>query len=154
MEAVDVGDLAGKAADGQVHLGQPPRGVVKFLAVDRNVALGLAAVVVAARVGPDELDGLDEHALGAAARVVDPPLVGLDHLHQEPNDAAGRVELTALLALGAGELGEEVIVDAAENVLGAAFLVIHPDVGDEVDELAEPGLVERGSGVVLGEHAF
>ena len=91
---------------------------------------------------------------GAAARVVDAALVGLEHLDQQLDDAARRVELAALLALGAGELGEEVLVDAAEDVLRAALRVAEPDVADQVDELAEALLVERRAGVVLGQHAL
>ena len=72
-----------------------------------------------AAVGLDELLGLHEHAAGAAAGVVDAALVGREHLDQHADDARGRVELAAVLALGAGELGEEVLVDAAEHVLGA-----------------------------------
>ena len=48
VEGVAVGDLAVDAADGEVHLGQPPGGVVRLLAVDADVGLGLAAVAVAA----------------------------------------------------------------------------------------------------------
>ena len=49
--------------------------------------------------------------------------------------------LAALLALGAGELREEVLVDATEDVLGAALLVADPDVADEVDQLSQPQLL-------------
>ena len=105
-------------------------------------------------MGADELDRLDEHAGRAAAGVVDPALIGLQHLDQELDDAARGVELAALLALGARELGQEVFVDPAEHVLGARFLVAHPDVADHVDELAEPLLVEAGTGVALGQHVL
>ena len=50
VEAVTVGNLALDAADGQVHLGEPPSGVVGFLAVDGDVGPGLSAVAVAAYV--------------------------------------------------------------------------------------------------------
>ena len=109
----------------------------------------LAEITVAALVRADELDRLHEHAGRAAARVVDAPVVGLEHLDQELDHAARRVELAALLALGAGELREEVFVDTAEHVLGAARLVADLDVADEVDELAEALLVERWAGVVF-----
>ena len=39
VEGVAVGDLAVDAADGQVHLGEAPGGVVRLLAVDRDVRL-------------------------------------------------------------------------------------------------------------------
>ena len=102
----------------------------------------------------DELLGLDEHAAGAAAGIVDAPLVRLDHLDQQPDDAAGRVELAALLALLAGELAEKVLVDPAQDVLGAVLFVAEADGADQVDQLAQPLLVERRAGIVLGQYAL
>ena len=102
----------------------------------------------------DEFLALHEHAAGAAAGVVDAALVGREHLDQHPDDTRRRVELAAVLALGAGELREEVFVDAAEDVLGAVRRSAKADVADQVDELAEPLLVEAGAGVVLGQHAL
>ena len=154
VEGVAVCDLALDAADGEVHPGEPPRGVVRLLAVDGDVAPRPAAVPVAGGVRADELHRLHEHPRRAAAGVVDPPPPGLQHLDQELDDAARGVELAALLALGARELREEVLVDAAEHVLGAGVRVAHPDVADHVDELAEPLLVERRAGVVLGQHVL
>ena len=49
---------------------------------------------------------------------------------------------------------EKVFVDAAENVLGAVLCIAESDGADQVDELAEPLLVERRTGVVLGQHAL
>ena len=154
VEAVAVGDLAVDAADGEVHARQPPGGVVRLLAVDADVAPGLPPIAVATGMGMNELDRLHEHPRGAATGVVHPPLVGFEHLDQQLDHTARRVELAALLALGAGELREEVLVDAAEHVLGAALSVADPDVADEIDELAEPQLVEGGAGIVLGQHAL
>src|SRR5690606_12562221 len=68
--------------------------------------------------------------------------------------AARRVELAALLALGARELREEVFVDAAEHVPGAGLLVADFDIADKVDQLAETSLVERRASIVLGQHAL
>ena len=67
--------------------------------------------------------------------------------------------LSAVLALGAGEAGEEILIDAAEQIDGAVgFLALAGggefDGGDDVDEFAEALLVEAGAGVVLGEDAF
>ena len=98
----------------------------------------------------DEPLALDEHAAAAAARVVDAALVRREHLDEDPDDVARRVELAALLALGGRELGEEVLVDAAERVLGPVGRRAEGDVRHEVDELAEAGLVEARAGVVLG----
>jgi hypothetical protein len=57
----------------------------------------------------------------------------------------GRVELAALLALGAGELREKIFVDAAEDVAGAVGRAAEADIADQVDQLAEPLLVETGA---------
>ena len=105
-------------------------------------------------VGLDELLALHEHAARAAAGVVDAALVRREHLDEDPDDVRRRVELAALLALGARELGEEVLVDAAERVLRAVGGGAERDVAHEVDELAEARLVEAGPGVVLGQHAL
>ena len=90
----------------------------------------------------------------AAAGVVDAAPVGLEHLDQQAHDAAGGVKLAALLPLGAGELAEEVFVDAAEDVFGARLFAAEADVADVVDEPAEAALVKRGARVVLGQHAL
>ncbi len=67
--------------------------------------------------------------------------------------------MAAVLVLGAGEAGEEVFVNAPEQIDGAVGLLAlagsdEADGGDEVDEFAEALLVEAGAGVVLGEDAF
>jgi hypothetical protein len=78
-------------------------------------------------------------------------LVRLEHLDQQLDHRARGIELPAFLPLGACELGEEVLVYAAEHVLGPARLVADLDVADEVDKLAQALLVERRPGVVFGE---
>src|SRR5690606_1817480 len=123
------------AADREVHLRELPRRRVPLLAVDREVR-ALAAV------GFDELLRLHEHAARAAAGVEDAALVGLDHLDQHAADRRGRVELAAELALGARELGEEVLVDAAEDVLALVVALDERDVAQEIEQLAEAALVE------------
>ena len=147
VERVAVGDLGVDPADGEVHLGQAPGRVVRLLAVDADVA-------DAPGVRLDEPLALDEHAAAAAAGVVDAALVRGEHLDEHADDVARRVELAALLALGGRELGEEVLVDAAEGVLGPVGRRAEGDVRHEVDELAEARLVEPGAGVVLGQHAL
>ena len=146
-----VGDLPADPANGQVHPREPPRRVVRLLAVDRDIAAPVPTVAVAAGVGANELDRLHEHARGAAARIVDPPPVGFQHLDEQLDDAARGVELAALLPLGTRELREEVLVDAAEHVAGAGFGVPDADVSDHVDQLAETLLVQGGPRVVLGK---
>src|SRR5690606_35970159 len=111
-------------------------------------------VAAAAAVLLHEALALHEHAARATAGVVDAALERLEHLDQQLDHAARRVELAAALALGAGEAAEEVLVDAAEDVLGAALGVAHGDGADEVDELAQLRLVDVRASVVLAEHAF
>ena len=89
VEGVAVGHLPPDPADGQVHPGEPPHGVVRLLPVDRDVAARVAAVGVAGGMGADEFDRLHEHARRAAAGIVDPPLVGL----QQRDNAPQRAEL-------------------------------------------------------------
>ncbi len=55
-------------------------------------------------------------AAGAAAGVVDAAFVGREHLDKAAHDAGRGVELAAVLALGAGEAGEEILIHAAEDV--------------------------------------
>src|SRR5690606_34283718 len=105
-------------------------------------------------VGLDELLALHEHAAGAAAGVVHAALVRGEHLDQHAHDVLRRVELAALLALVARELPEEKLVDAAQHVPGAVGRLAQGGVAQEVDELAEALLVERGARVVLRENAL
>jgi hypothetical protein len=94
------------------------------------------------------------HPVAAAAGIVDAALVGGEHFNEEANDTGGGIELAAVLALGAGELGEEVFEDAAEEVFGAAGHIDELDGADEVDQFAEAVFVEVGAAVVLVEGAF
>lgn len=80
--------------------------------------------------------------------------VGREHLDEHAHHAARRVELPAVLALGRGELGEEVFVDAAEDVARAVGLVAETDGADQVDELAEARFVERGPAIVLWQNTL
>jgi len=85
-------------------------------------------------VGLDEAFGLHEHARRAAAGVVDAALVGFEHFDQQAHDAARREELAAELALGLGELAQEVLVDAAECVARLGAVALEADIGDQVDQ--------------------
>ncbi len=105
-------------------------------------------------MGTDELHRLHEHTRRAAAGVVDPASVGLEHLDQELDDTAGGIEFTTLLALGARKLRQEVLIHPTEHILGAGRFVAHFDIADEVDELPQALLVQRRAGIVLGQHAL
>ena len=100
----------------------------------------------------DEVHRLHEHARRAAAGVVDAATVGLQHLHQQPDDGARGIELAALSSLQKGELPQEVLVDPAQHIGGPRLGPADLDVADEVDDLPQPLLVQRLPGVVRGQH--
>ena len=89
-------DVSVDPAHGEVHFSEPPGCVVRFLSVNRDIADPPA-------VRFDEAFGLDEHAAGTAARIVDTTLVRLQHFDQDPNDRARCIEFATSFALGAGE---------------------------------------------------
>ena len=64
----------------------------------------------------------------------------------------GGIELSTALALGAGEAGKEVLVDAAQGVLGPVGGAAQGDAADQVDDLSQALLVETRAGVVLGQY--
>src|SRR5687768_17552764 len=102
----------------------------------------------------DELLGLHEHATRTAAWVVNTPLVWCEHLDEQVDYAAGCVELSSLLAFGAGELCQGIFVHATEDIFRAILLVAQTNVTDQVDELAEALLVQAWASVVLRQHPF
>src|SRR5665213_1030296 len=104
METVPMGDLRINAPDRKIHLGKPPRRVVRLLTTDRHAVARLAAIAVAVGMRRNEIGRLNEHAARSAAWVKDTALIRRQHFDQNSHDAARRVELSALLAFGAGEL--------------------------------------------------
>ena len=135
------------APEGEVHDGEAAGGGVALLAVDADVA-ELAAVRF------HEFLALDEHAARSAGGVVDASPIRGNHLDEEADDAGGGVELAAVLSLGAGELGEEVLEDASKEVFGPAGGIGELDGADEVDEFAKAVLVEVGAAVVFVQGAL
>ena len=129
-----VGDLGIDTADGEVHLGQTPGRLVRFLAVDRDVT-ELPAVSF------DEFLAADEHATRSAAGVARAALTV-----RAPQPARAprrrRIELTPALTLGASEARKEVFIDATQHVLSAIGGAAERNVADQVDDLPEPLLVE------------
>ena len=95
----------------------------------------------------DEARRLHEHAAGAAGGVEDAAVEGFDDFGQQLDDAGGRVELAAALALGHGEGAEEVFVDAAEGVV----VERGRNLGDLLQQFLEQGAGEQVVG--LGQHA-
>jgi hypothetical protein len=109
-------EVALNAADGEVHDGELPGGGIALLPVDGDVAHAPA-------VSFDEAFALHEEATGAVARVIDAAFVGGDHLDQDFVHALRGVKLAASFAFGAGELAEEVFVDAPEDIFRAVRFV-------------------------------
>lgn len=145
------------AANGHVHRGQPPGGGVALLPIDAD--LPTLAVARLAAVLFDELLALHEEAAGTHGRVVDAALEGLEHFHDQGDDALGRVVLATLLTFGEGELAEEVFVDVAEDVLGfqiqrLALVFAGTEVGirEVADQAGQLAGVELDAGEVLVEH--
>ena len=103
-------------------------------------------------MGVDERHGLHEHAGRTAARVVHPSFVRFQHLHQQLHDTPGGVELAAALAFRAGELRQEVFVNAPQHVSGAGIRVAYLDVADQIDQFTQAALVERWARVILRQH--
>jgi len=56
-------------------------------------------------------------------------MIWTEHRNECAHDATGGVELAAVLALGRGELGEEIFVNAAQDVFGAVGGVEEEDAG-------------------------
>jgi hypothetical protein len=140
------------AAQGEIHHGETAGGGIAFLSVNGNVA-ELAAV------GFDEFLRLHEHAAGTAGGVVNASFVGREHFDEQPHDATGRVELPAVLAFGAGETGEEIFVNASEQIDGAMRLLAFArggerDRADEVNQFAEAMFVEARPRVIFWQHTF
>ena len=111
VDVAAVADVAFQPVDGEVHAAEAAGFVGLLDAVDGEFGGGVLLVL------RHEPGGLDEHAARTAGGVEDAPVVGLDDLGEEPDDAAGGVKLAAALAFGHGELAEEVFVDAPEGVV-------------------------------------
>ena len=136
----DFAEVGREPAHGEVHLGQLVGGGGHFLSVDGDV-LGVAVVAF------DKLERLHEHAARAAAGVVNLALVGLDHFGDQIDDALGGVELAPQLALGGGELPEEVFIDPADGVL--LLVADGVDVVDGIDEGGELAAIQPEAGEVV-----
>jgi len=97
----------------------------------------------------NEAGRLHEHAARAAGRVEDAAVEGFDHLGEQLDDAGGRVELAAALALAHRELAEEVFVDPAEHI---AFGRLQSGAVEDFDEFGQQVLLKAK--VVLGQRTL
>ena len=116
---------------------------VLLLAVEDDLLRCVAARVL------DEVAGLHEHAAGAAGRVEDDAVVRLDDVDDGLHDRRRREELAVVVGLLHRELGQEVLVDAAEDVAGG--LRICSLSNSRIRSSSTFGLEDA---VVLGEDAL
>ncbi len=140
-------DICIDALHSEVHLGKTPGRVVDLLTINGNVIAPPTMLL-------NELFRLHEHSARTAAWVIDASFIGLQHLDQRSHHGTRRKELTAALAFGTRKAGEEIFVDPAQKILGPVGGVMQADVGEEVDQLAEHSLIQRGPGVVLRQNAL
>ena len=128
---------------------------VLLLAVQRQVAR-------IALLPLDVVGALDQHAAGAGGRIADAhPLGRRQQLDDQLDDHPRRVELAALLAGIVGELLDQVLVGAAEQVRLCHAVVAERDLGEVLDQarkhgVAVPGVAELPFVVVVdaGEDSF
>lgn len=139
MPVIEIGiaelDVAIQPVDEEVHPTEPIGEVLGFL-TDEGQPLTV----------PGEEIGLDEHAAGATAGIEDHALLGRQHRNQRPYDADRGEILAAPLALGAGKLADEVLIDAADQISPAVVLLEHVS-REEVDEAGDILTGKVGSGV-------
>ena len=100
----------------------------------------------------DEFLRLDEHTARTAAGVEHAALIGFHNLDKEFNDAARRIELSALLTFGKGELAEEVLEYMAENIGAPGFRVTESDIGNKINKAAKACGIKITAGIYLGEN--
>ena len=127
-------DVAFETVDGEVHLGEADGGAV-LLQTAEGEPLGRTLVVL--------LDGaraLHEHPAGAAGGVEHRAPLGIEHAGDERDQRDGGEELAAIVRLLVGEAGEEVLVDAAEDVAGHLLQLVRVE---GAEKLAEDVVVEH-----------
>ena len=136
-------DVAFEAVDGEVHPGQADGGGVLLQAAEGQPLGGVAAVLL------HGAGALHEHAAGAAGRVEHRAVLGVQHVGDQRDQGDGGEEFAAVMGLLVREPGQEVLVDAAEDVAGDPL----QRVGVEgAQELAEDVVVQLPV-LVLGQGA-
>ena len=120
-------DVALHAVDGHVHEAELGVVVDLLLAVEHHALGGVAAVLA------HIVAGRDEHAARAAGRVEHLAARGLDDVHDHADERLGREEDAVVAGHRRGELAEEVLVDAADDVVA---LLIEGGVVEDADDAA------------------
>jgi hypothetical protein len=86
-------------------------------------------------------------------------MIARQHLHEAAHHARRRIELPAILSLGAGKARQEILVDPAQQVDGPMSLFTLARGGefnrrDDVYQLNQSMLVETGARIVLGQRSL
>ena len=108
-------DVGFDAAHGEVHQGEAARGGRRILAEEREV-------VNVAAVETTKFCRHHETRAGGKAGIVNAAVFcRREHFHDEAVNARRRVELPAVLALGAGEAGQEILIHPPKQICVAPF---------------------------------
>ncbi len=139
-------DVAFETVHGEVHIGESDRRRVLLHAIEGDT-LGRVLVHVL-----DEMRTLHEHTAGAAGRVEHLATVGFDDVDDRLDERDRREELPAVVGLLIGELRQEILVDAPEDVsIGALESRIVEGAQDLPENVVVEFLVLRlGQGAAQG----
>ncbi len=149
------------STDGQVHLCQPPGGLVALLAVNGDIVGRVEGVVrleaaftfIMILMMKDEFLTLHKHATAATARVEYSAFVRLKHFNQKFYDAGRCIELPAFFSFCHGKLSKEVFVHPTQNVFALCFLCSQGGGANQVDQSAQTGFIQLFLGKYLWQYA-
>ena len=120
------------AVEEEVHPGNGGGGEVFLLPKE----LAPECADIAARL-LQMMDGLQQHAAGAAGRVIDGlALAGIEDGYHQPHNRARGVELACLFVGGVGEFFDKILIRLAEQI-GFGHRVAQRELGEVLDEVAE-----------------
>ncbi len=138
---VSAAQVAVNAADGQVHLAQPPGGGGVLLSIDIDIVF---AAWCSSTKRADWTNMPPEPQRGHG-----PCLYRVLSCHQQFYDAGRGIEFT----LAGAEFAQEVFIDPAQDILRFGFLAAQVE-GEQVDQFAQLGLVQLRPGIVFEQHPF
>ena len=82
----------------------------------------------------DDARALHEHAAGTTGRIQHGAALGVEHMGNQRDQRDGGEELAAVVRLLVGELGEEVFVDAPEDIAGDLLQLIGVEGAQQLAE--------------------
>ncbi len=135
-------NLSLHAVDGHVHEAQL-RVVVDLLLPVEHHALGGVAAALAHIVARRH-----EHAARPAGGIEHGAAIGLYHVHDHAHERLWREEHAVIACHGGGELAEEVLIDAPDDVVA---VLVEGGVVEDADDAAQKFVAQLGVGV--GQHA-